>query len=348
MPAIPVAVVGLGAVAGEHLEKLRWMAGVEVVGVCDLQPTLSRAVADRFDVPHAFTDYAAMVAELRPAVVHVLTPPQAHRSLVLGALNAGAHVLVEKPITPTWDEYVELRDTAVRAGCLLVENYNYRFMDVVLEGLELLADGAIGRPVTLDVAMSVGVADPAGPYADRDLPHFAHELPGGALMNFASHPASLAVAALGGFDGVRAWRRRVNPCALGEDELRAVLSGPGVGATLTLTSSAQPSAFTLRVRGTEGTLDVDVYNRLLAKGSKGAGLAKLTDGMRRAAHEVACTAVLASRFATGRHDYFEGLGTLLRGFYSAVADGGTSPVPVGEMDATNRLVRDLFDPDNQL
>ena len=335
--------------AAEHLEKLRWLPGVEVAAVCDLHPTLPRAVADRFAVPAAYTDYGAMLAEVRPLAVHVLTPPQSHRALVLGALEAGAHVVVEKPIVPTWDEYVELREAAALAGRMLVENYNYRFMSVVLDAIALLGDGAVGRPVTLDVAMSIGIADPAGPYADRDHPHFAHDLPGGALQNFASHPASLAVAALGGFDGVRAWRRRVSPHALGDDELRAVLSGPGVGATLTLTSSARPSAFTLRIRGTEGTLDVDVYNRLLARGSTGDGLAKLTDGLRRAAHEVASTATLAARFATGRHDYFEGLGTLLRRFYAAVADGGANPpLAVAEMNATNRLVHDLFDPANQL
>lgn len=348
MPAVRVAVVGLGTVAGEHLEKLRWMKSVDVVGVCDLHPTLPAAVAERCGIPHAFTDYDAMLAQLRPDAVHVLTPPQAHRDLVLKALRCAAHVLVEKPIAPTWDEYVELREAASRAGRLLVENYNYRFMDVVLAGLALLEAGAIGRLVTLDVAMNVGAADPAGPYADREVSHFAHALPGGALQNFASHPASLAVAALGEFDGVRTWRRRVSPYALGEDELRAVLAGPGAGATLTMTSSARPSAFTLRVRGTEGTLDVDIYNRLLARGSTGDGLAKLVDGLRRASYEAASTVRLAARFATGRHDYFEGLGTLLQRFYGAVGGAGRSPLPIAEMDATNRLVHDLFDPANQL
>lgn len=348
MPRSRVAIVGLGVIAAEHLEKLRWLEEVDVVAVCDVQPTLAKAVAERFGVRTAFMDYDAMLAQLRPDAVHVLTPPQAHEDLVLKALEAGAHVLVEKPIAPTWEQYVRLRDAALGAGRLLVENYNYRFMDAVLESLELLNSGAIGRPVTLDVTMSIGLTNPTGPYIDRAHRHFAHDLPGGALQNFASHPASLAVAALGDFDGVRSWRRRVSPNAFGHDELRALLSGPAVAATLTLTSSARPASFTLSVRGTEGTLDVDVYNRLMSRGSAGAGLAKLTDRLRHARREVASATTLAGRFATGRHDYFEGLGTLLRRFYSAVSSSGPSPLPIAEMDSTNRLVHDIFDPENQL
>ena len=52
--------------------------------------------------------------------------------------------------------------------------------------------------------------------------------------------------------------------------------------------------------------------------------------------------------ATARHDYFEGLRTLLDRFYTAVGGEGPPPVPVAEMDAANRLVAALFDPENQL
>jgi len=119
-------IVGLGAISFEHIEKLKVVDGVEIAGICDLDPLVGSAVAERYGIGPVFTDFGELLAEARPDAVHVLTPPASHRPLVLQALDAGAHVLVEKPIATTWDEYAEMRDAAAGAGLRLVENYNWR------------------------------------------------------------------------------------------------------------------------------------------------------------------------------------------------------------------------------
>lgn len=344
---LSTALVGIGDVATEHLKKLRWMTGVRVVGLCDSAPGVAEAVAARYGLGAPFTSLERMLAETAPDVVHILTPPRAHRELVLQALRAGAHVLVEKPITTSWRDYVELRDAARTSRRLLVENYNYRFMDVVLHALELQASGAIGEPVAVDVAMSTALAAPGGRYTDRDLPHFAHALPGGALFNFASHPASVALAVIGGYERVCACRRR-RGSGSSDDELRALVVRDGVTAALTLTSWAKPTAFTLQVRGTAGALEVDINRRRLFATTADGGIAVLTDGLRRAGHHLSGTVTLAKRAAIGRQDYMQGLGTLLERFYAAAAGNAPSPVPVAEMDEVNRLLHAMFDPAHQL
>ena len=271
LPRIRSTIVGLGGISFEHLEKLGRLPDVEVAGVCDLSQTLVDAVAERFGVPGRYTSYEDMLAELEPDSVHVLTPPQTHRRLVLGALDAGAHVLVEKPAAPTWDEYVEMRDRAAERGLLLLENLNYRTMPVVAAIVAARDGGELGEIVNVDVSMGLGLSDPGSPYLDRQTRHFAHDLPGGALQNFASHPASVVAALVGAPRVVRSSLRQLNDAALGPDELRALVEAEHGSATITLTSHGKPPAFTVRVQGTSATLAGDVF-----AGRARAGARRLT------------------------------------------------------------------------
>lgn len=336
--------VGLGSISFEHLERICRMPGSELVGVCDLSETLARAVAERVGAGSPFTDFTAMLQTTVPDVVHVLTPPHSHRPLVLQALAAGAHVLVEKPIAVRWEEYVELREAAATSGRILCENHNYRFTDVVLKALDLWGAGRIGEMVAVDVSFG-GVMGPTGPYADRDLPHFAHDLPGGALQNFVTHPVSLALAFLGHCSDLAAWQRRIHPKAIGSDELRALLSGERASAVIAVTANANPPTFWLRVQGSEGTLEADIYNRRLELHSVGSAAVEL---LRQGTGRLTDSARLFGRRLAGRQAPYEGLGTLLERFYAAVRGEGPPPVSVAEMDEVNRVVDRLFVPDRQL
>ncbi len=338
MTRVRVAVVGLGAIAFEHLAKLNQRTDADVVGVCDLSQTLADAVAERFGVGPAYADYARMLAAARPDVVHVLTPPQSHRGLVIAALHAGAHVLVEKPIATTLDEYREMHDVASAAGLMLCENYNYRFSRGVLAALEAHARGQLGEVVSVDVSFG-GVMGAGGPYDDRLVPHFAHALPGGAMQNFVSHPVSLALPFIGRCDRATAFSSRSDEALLSDDELRAVLEGPRAKALVTVSRNAWPPHFLLTVQGTRGRADVDVYG---GSAHVHTSESAIGGGLRRGLHELAVTASTTLRAFTGRRDAFEGLGSLMDAFYDAAIAGGPSPVSHSEMLAVNEVVRDLL------
>ena len=343
-----VAIVGLGAISLEHFGKLRRIEGVEVAGVCDLSATLIEAVRERFGAPRGFTDYGRMLEEVAPDTVHVLTPPQTHPRLVRAAIDAGAHVFVEKPIAPSWAEYVDMRDHADARGRMLVENYNYRFMDVVVEALEMVHSGQIGDLVRLDVGISVGLANPGGPYGDRDVPHFAHSLHGGALRNFASHPASMVAAFAGDFERVSVVERRLLAELPGADELCALVAGNGATSTVTITSHVKPGGMWVRALGSGGEIEVDVLSRRLHVDPAGGPLPRLAATARHGLGYLGTAATLVGRVLTSQQDYFEGFERLLRGFYAAVRDKAPAPLPRQEMDVANRLVEALFDSENRL
>jgi predicted dehydrogenase len=343
---VRAAIVGLGGIAEEHLNKLARIEGAEVVGICDLSRTLVDAVAERYAVGPGFTDYAEMLAASNPDVVHVLSPPATHRDLVLAAFERGAHAFVEKPIAQDLAEYEEMRDAASARGLMLVENYNYLFMDDVQRALELVRSGDVGEPVNLDISMGVGLTGPT--YSDPEIPHFAHRLPGGAMRNFASHPASIATALLGDLEKVAVSRRRLAAGAAGDDELRAIAENDRASAVISLTGHSRPFQFDFLLRCTEGTISCDVLAQRLTVAGDGSPLAQVGDEVKQGLGWIAAAGGRMRRATTTRQGYFQGFERLLRGFYEAVEQGGEPPLSTAEIDSTNRLVEALFAAENQI
>src|SRR5438477_3304867 len=101
-----VGVVGCGRIAtGGHVPALKEIAargGCTIVGVCDTDRSRSEDVGRRFAVPFYYT-LAELIEKARPDVVSIATLPPSHRALTLQALDAGCHVLCEKPIAMNLD-----------------------------------------------------------------------------------------------------------------------------------------------------------------------------------------------------------------------------------------------------
>jgi predicted dehydrogenase len=333
--------IGAGGICEEHLAKLALLPDVDVVGICDRSPIVVDAVAERFGVGPAFTDAREMLERQRPDVVHVVTPPATHRELVALALEAGAHVVVEKPVALSHEEYQEMRAQADARGCMLIEVQNYRFNDVVLRAEHMLASGALGELVHAAVRYGVPLAAPGGAYADRTVPHFGHALPGGALLNFISHPASLLTHLIGPATHVCAERRQ-RGAGPSHDELVAVVIGTRASGSLLVSSHVQPLGFTVQFECTAGVLMVDIQDWIIRHERPGGASARLASGIRSGGAEAGGSLARVGRTIAGRHDWFQGLGTLLGGFYAAVRTGGPPPVTADEMDASVRLVDDLM------
>lgn len=125
-----IAIVGLGnAGATLHLPALAGMAGVQVGAVCDRDPARREAAERQYGVK-SFDDVDRMMADTAPDVVVVGTPPESHAELSERALEAGAHVICEKPFARSLDEADRIIAAAERTGRRVALNHEFREMPI--------------------------------------------------------------------------------------------------------------------------------------------------------------------------------------------------------------------------
>lgn len=139
-----VGVVGLGnAGMTLHLPALRGITGVQAVGGADPDPARRERAAQAFGIP-TFPSLDALLADARPDVVLIGTPPDSHRALCLAAFAGGAHVICEKPFVSSVAEADEVIAAARAAGRHLALNHEFREMPIFRAVRDHVASGQAG------------------------------------------------------------------------------------------------------------------------------------------------------------------------------------------------------------
>jgi predicted dehydrogenase len=321
---------------------LKTLPDVELAAICDLSPATAEAAAERYGARAWFTDHRAMLEKARPEVVHVTTPLTSHFVLALDSLDAGAHVIVEKPATSTFDELETLLRRAQETDRHLIEDYNYIFNQAPQKILRSIESGQFGAVTHVEILICLDILGPSG-FADPNSPHPALTLAGGAIADFLPHLASLAHRFIGPHRAAHTvWAKR-KPSLLPFDEFHALVEAERGTAALGFSSSSQPDAFWLRVYGErmQGTANL-FETRLTFDGPRNVPkplrpfFSGLDEGkaIRRAA-----LATLLRKFK-GPGAY-EGLWELLARTYRALADGSAVPVTTNHVLEVNRMVEGL-------
>ncbi len=125
---IRVGVIGTGGIATtQHIPGYQALEGVEIVALCDVAPGRAAAVAQGIPSARAYEDYREMLAKEKLDAVSVTTPNFAHRDATIAALEAGCHVLCEKPIAMNLQQGREMVEAARKAGKLLQVGLHMRF-----------------------------------------------------------------------------------------------------------------------------------------------------------------------------------------------------------------------------
>lgn len=336
------ALIGAGQIARQHLTCLKTLPGVELAAICDLSPATAEAAAERYRIGAWFTDYRDMLEKVQPDVIHVTTPPTSHFRLALDSVNAGAHVVVEKPVTPSLSELETLVGRANDIGRHVVEDYNYLFNKTTQEILRRVGSGEFGAVTHVEVLICLDILGPTG-FADPNSPHPALSLAGGAIADFLPHLASLAHLFVGAHRTAQTiWtKRKCSP--LPYDEFRAVVEAERGTAVLGFSSNSQPDAFWLRVYGERMQASTNLFEtRLTFDGPRNVPkplrpfFSSLAEGkdIRRAAVKT-----LLRKFK-GPGAY-EGLWELLARTYRALADRSALPVTASDVLEINRMVEAL-------
>jgi len=193
------AIVGTGAVAGRIAPDFPLAEGAELVAVCSRTAEAGGEFARAHRIPRVHSAYVALLADAEIDAVYLATPHITHHRLALEALDAGKHVLVEKPMGMEAREVREIAAAARRNGLLAMEAMWMRFSPLVAAVRETIARGEIGE--VRSVRASFGMPFP------RDVgSRWSAEMGGSVLLDQGIYPVTLASLLLGSPDGLTARR----------------------------------------------------------------------------------------------------------------------------------------------
>lgn len=230
---------------------------VDVLAVASRDGDRAKAYAEQHGIPRAYGGYEALLADPDVEAVYIPLPNAMHHQWTLRALEAGKHVLCEKPYSRRPDEVHEAFELADRLGLVLSEAFMYRYNPQTRRVVDLVRDGAIGElrmvvasfswpaPLTGDIRL-----DPA--------------LDGGSLMDVGCYCVSAARLLAGEPLSVSA-HQVIGPHGV-DAQLAATLSFPGGVLAHVDSAFHVPDRSHLEVVGTEGTIRVSDPWHCLAPG----------------------------------------------------------------------------------
>jgi predicted dehydrogenase len=311
--SVRALVAGAGLMGTWHAHAIR-RSGATLAGVVDVDPVRASTLAARYGRARPFERLNEALKALRPDIVHVCTPLDSHAPLARAALEAGCHVIVEKPLTATAPETQELLMLAAETQRLLVPVHQFIWQRGALQVADRLP--VIGPILHLEIgAASAGAS--AGPEAAADavtadiLPHFL------------------------------ALTRRFLGVALAEQRWSVEKPRPGewsvtgrCGTVLVhylLSMAARPTFAELRLLGSQGSARLDLFHgfALMERGAVSRG-AKIARPFGVASQSLLAAAGNLARRAVERELAYPGLTELIRRVHQAASGTARNPIPPEE------------------
>lgn len=241
-------ILGTGFIAGLQTQDLI-ENGFKVQAIGSRTLESSKSFGEKFSVPTAHESYEALVADPEVDVVYVATPHTYHHAHALLALNAGKHVMVEKPFTINAREAQEIVELAESKGLVALEAMWSRFLPHMIRLREIIQAGTLGEVRKIIASHNQSLPkDPAHRLNDP-------ALGGGALLDLGVYPISFAFDVLGVPETIRASAAMT---ATGVDRQTAAIFDYAEGQQALLDcelDAAGPNRAV--VIGTEGWIDIE-------------------------------------------------------------------------------------------
>jgi predicted dehydrogenase len=246
-PTLRWGVLGPGWIASRFVEALRANTTQQVVAVASRDHERAASFALRWGLTKAHGSYAALCDDPDVDIVYVATTHPSHRDNAIEALDAGKHVLVEKPLAVDASGARDIVTAAVRANRFVGEAMWTKFLPKFDVIRQLLDDGVLGDVRTV-------IAD-HGEFFTPDHRIYDAGLAGGPLLDLGTYPIALAHLVFGSFTSVVATGQDAVPGLNGQ--LSAILSDARGNQALLHSTILSDTPTAAVISGRDATLDVD-------------------------------------------------------------------------------------------
>lgn len=247
-------IAGLGSIGRRHLRNLQALGEQDIILLRSNNSTLPDD--DLVGMPFE-TDLAAALAH-KPDAVIISNPTAHHLNVAIPAAQAGCHLLIEKPISHTWDRIEELQSAVDISGSQVLVGFQFRFHPGLMRISSLLAEEAIGRPLSVRAHWGEYLPD-WHPWEDYRKGYSARAEMGGGVVLTLCHPLDYLHWLLGDISALWAWAGQTGDLELDVEDCAEIglRFENGVIGSLHLDYLQRPPKHHLEIIGTQGTLRWD-------------------------------------------------------------------------------------------
>ena len=257
MTVMKVGLVGCGAIAPAHLRGWQRAEGFAIGGVFDLDRELAAKRAKEFGVERIYDRMEQLIDDCD--VVDVCTPPQTHAKIARPILEAGRHLMIEKPVVIDVAEWDGLVAAVKRSAGKLAVIHNLKFAQSTRQAKAWVDEGRIGKILRIQREFLTS------PSTDRMLvgdKHWSHRLPGGRWFETMPHELYLTHWFVGALElaGVAICSTPKAPPGAPADEVAITLRGPEALATIQFSANCESNRRVFTVQGSHGQIVVDILS----------------------------------------------------------------------------------------
>jgi predicted dehydrogenase len=267
-----VGIIGAGAIAQEcHFPGYKKDRRAKVIAFAEPTPERHEEIKQRFGKVTPYTNYKDMLKNEDLDIISICTPNIFHAQNAIAALNAGCHVLCEKPIATTLKDADKMIATAKKTRKKLMIGFTHRMLTGPQKTKKLLQDKAIGKPFMIRIRFAHG-----GPYPGwaKNAWFYNPKLAaGGAMLDMGIHAIDLALWMMGPIKSVNAIARTlIKKIPVDDNALLQLEFKNGALGYIEVGWTSQPGFNGIEVYGTKGTLICDYTKGLqLCRGKASAG-----------------------------------------------------------------------------
>lgn len=252
-----VLVIGVGSIGERHLRCFK-ASGRADLALVEIRESVRRAVAERYGIRHSFADLDAAL-DFSPDVAVIATPAPLHVAVATRLVEAGVHVLIEKPLGVALEGIDALTNAVRRRGVTAGVAYVYRCHPLLTAMRQAVRGGRIGRPVEL-VAVA-GQHFPTYRPAYREIYYADRATGGGAIQDALTHLVNAGEWLVGRIDRLVADADHLVLDGVSVEDTVHLLARHGqVMASYSLNQHQAPNEVTMTVIGTRGTLRCELHH----------------------------------------------------------------------------------------
>lgn len=257
-----------------HLKAIKEVEEVSVTAVADRNQARMESVKTRSGAERGYIDYRELLSDPEVEAVAINTPPRFHEEMVVRSLEAGKHVLCEKPLARSVEGCLHIRRVQVETSLVVLPGHNYAFTPCLERARELVQSGEVGEVRKVSVKFDNNLR------GYRSKTDFRLKMEFGIVEDVLPHVLSVAHGIAGAaetIEGVRAWRESYDVV----DNMSLLLrTDGGVELDCFMSWTKLIPSFKMEASGTSGRVEMDLMRSPFAVTLETGGTRKRIGGKR--------------------------------------------------------------------